>query len=716
MKHKILYGIMLMLGLVVASCSDEEYSPNTTNIITTVETGDATPVSTKAIVTGKVLDLSSQASSAYSVGVLYSTSESSVTSGKEVLGTIEKDGSVTTTLTGLEIGKTYYYCTFVKLQNIVTKYGEVKSFTTTNQEIAAREATTSEVAATLSGVTNLATDASDNVVAGFKISQDEASVKEGLLYETETIENSSFTVSVGGLLPGKTYYYVAYTNVNGDEKYSEVKNFTTQEQEVEFVDLGLTVEWATVNVGAVSPEDFGGLYGYGDVTLFKRSTSASDYASEDIQNTQYDIAAQWQDGGLTPSTTQMQELLDNTDQEYQELNGVWGCRFTSHVKNDDGSYNSIFLPLAGTRNGTETAEQGSLGAYWTANIDPVDKGHASALSLIRSTGKSQVFVANRYEGLSIRAVRYSKGKKVAFDASKVVTKAEDDKFRIEIYNEYGSTKDAPAIDNANFSFSKTLAVTFKLSGVTGNLKEGAAGSYNAALSFVADNWYPQYWGGTPKYDATVTGDGEYAVWYETPSQANGALVFCVDIANLYRDLLDPEQAKGEIVAIRIDGDPNVYTKEIPVDASKVLFVNKDGDEVNGRIEIYNEYGNTKSNPGVDISNLVFDGRMSVAFTIEGIDDNLKADASGSYKTEVSYAANGWNPSYWGGGIGYTTITQSNEGGKYDGTYTAYFDCGAGNKCEGAVVWTVELYNLWKDLVDTSKIKITDVKVFVRPSL
>ncbi len=715
MKHKILYGIMLMLGLVVASCSDEEYSPNTTDIITTVETGDATPVSTAAIVTGKVLDLSGQSSSAYSVGVLYSTSESSVTSGTQTLGTLGQDGSVTTTLTGLEIGKTYYYCTFVKLQNIVTKYGEVKSFTTTNQEIAAGDATTSEVAASLSGVTNLATGASDNVVAGFKISRDEASVKDGLLYEAEAIENSSFAVSVGGLLPGQTYYYVAYTNVNGDEKYSEVKSFTTQAQEVEFVDLGLTVEWASVNVGAVSPEDFGGLYGYGDVSLFNRSTSASDYVSEDIQNTQNDIAKLWQDGGMTPTATQMQELLNNTDQEYQELNGVWGCRFTSRVKNDDGSYNSIFLPLAGSRNGKETADQGSLGAYWTSNIDPVDDGHASALSLMRSSSKAQVFVANRYEGLSIRAIRLSKGKKVAFDASKVVTKAEGNNFRMELYNEYGSTKEAPAIDKANLSFSQTLAVTFRLSGVTDNLKEGAAGAYNAALSFADGDWTPQYWGGTPKYDATVTGDGEYTVWMEAPSQSNGVSVFCVDIANLYGDLADPEKAKGEIVAVRIDGDPKVYAKEVSVDASKVLFVNKDGNETDGRIEIYNEYGDTKSNPGVDAGSLVFDGRMSVTFTIEGIDDNLKDGASGTYKTEVSYADSSWDPSYWGGGIGYTTIAKKMDG-KYDGTYTAYFDLGIGKKCEGAVVWTVELYNLWKDLVDTSKIKITDVKVFVRPSL
>ena len=164
--------------------------------------------------------------------------------------------------------------------------------------------------------------------------------------------------------------------------------------------------------------------------------------------------------------------------------------------------------------------------------------------------------------------------------------------------------------------------------------------------------------------------------------------------------------KAEIVSITTDMDESKLSQVIPVDNSKVLFVNKDGNGTDGRVEIYNEYGDTKANPGVNQSDINFNGRMSITFTINGIDGNLKSDATGDYKADLSYAAASWSPSYWGGGIGTAQVTK-------DGTYTVYADMGTDN-CEGAVVWTIELYNLWKDLVDTSKVKVSIDEVAVEP--
>ncbi len=77
-------------------------------------------------------------------------------------------------------------------------------------------------------------------------------------------------------------------------------------------------------------------------------------------------------------------------------------------------------------------------------------------------------------------------------------------------------------------------------------------------------------------------------------------------------------------------------------------------------------------------------------------------ASADYRTELSYADADWNPSYWGGaGYGGVTVTG-------DGTYRVYTYLN-GN-CEGAVVWTIELYNLWVQLVDPSKVSVTINKV------
>ena len=101
---------------------------------------------------------------------------------------------------------------------------------------------------------------------------------------------------------------------------------------------------------------------------------------------------------------------------------------------------------------------------------------------------------------------------------------------------------------------------------------------------------------------------------------------------------------------------------------------------------------------MDASGLHFAGNMIVNFTIKGIDGNLKAGAAKSYKTELSYSDPDWSPSYWGGSsFGRTTVTG-------DGTYSVFATLPG--ECQGAVVWSVELYNLWKDLVDPTKVKVT----------
>lgn len=870
MKNKILSGIMLLLAFVVASCSDDDYTVNTADIITTIETGSVEVGATSANVSGTVLDLSKSASSSYTVGVAYSTSEDP-TSGTKVPGTLAEDGSVSTTITGLTIGKTYYYCTYVTLQGKVTKYGEVKSFVTTNAEIATADAVYSEVTATLSGTINISTASSDAVTKGILVSTDEASVKAGRLYKAEASEGNVISIPVSGLVPGQTYYYVAYAKVNSEEKYGEVKSFTTPIQNVEFVDLGLSVEWATVNVGALNPEEAGGLYGFGDKSLFNISTQASDYVHEGIQGTENDLASLFIAGAFTPSKEQMEELVNNTTKEYTTVNGVPGYRFTA----ENG--NSIFLPFTGTRTGETINSENTLGAYWTADIDGVDADHGAALSL--TEGNAQVNSANLYEGLAIRPVRTpnrpmkleylyktwsidldadgksavwdgplyyygtadswntvtngyklpagsdswnwcpvyadnswittpkdfgtmtfkedgtvvvddkgngkhyegtftvdtenhtitlknaqilhldnfdnlvsnwsaelkvlslsedglqiaglrdqntdegpcllvhnfvnsslvgGNGKDLSIDNSKLVygdLEAGKNNIRLELYNEWGSTKGNSCFDPSALQFSKTLAVTFKLSGV--KFKDGAVGQYNAALSFASSDWGVQYWGGTAKQDALVTGDGTYTVWLPTNgATVTGPTVFCIDIANMASDLEDISSLKAEIVSITTDADVEKLCKVIPVDNSKVLFNNKDGNGTDGRIEIYNEYGDTKSNPGVNQNDILFNGRMSITFTISGIDGNLKSDATNDYKAELSYAAASWSPSYWGGGIGSAQVTK-------DGTYTVYADMGNDN-CVGAVVWTIELYNLWKDLVDTSKIKVNIDEVAVEP--
>ena len=65
--------------------------------------------------------------------------------------------------------------------------------------------------------------------------------------------------------------------------------------------------------------------------------------------------------------------------------------------------------------------------------------------------------------------------------------------RVEIYNEFGATVSNPSIDPSSIKFAKNMVVTFTLTGITGNLKDDAAGSYVAGLQYSDPSWNVSYW-------------------------------------------------------------------------------------------------------------------------------------------------------------------------------------------------------------------------------
>ena len=134
----------------------------------------------------------------------------------------------------------------------------------------------------------------------------------------------------------------------------------------EYVDLGLSVKWATCNVGATSPEDYGHYFAWGE-------TSPKDEYTEDNSSTygkqmsdiagdaQYDAAtANWGGDWRMPTKEEMRELSNNCTWIWTTQNGVNGY----NVKGPNG--NSIFLPAAGVRFGSSLYEAGSVGYYWSS--------------------------------------------------------------------------------------------------------------------------------------------------------------------------------------------------------------------------------------------------------------------------------------------------------------------------------------------------------------
>ena len=135
----------------------------------------------------------------------------------------------------------------------------------------------------------------------------------------------------------------------------------------EYVDLGLSVKWATCNVGASKPEEYGDYYAWGETKTKSRYVNCETYGKDigDIKGTARDVAhVKWGGTWRMPTFEEFKEMISNCNYEWTMLNGVEGGKFTSR-KNGK----SIFLPAAGHRNGTWLFFAGSYGGYWSSTPD-----------------------------------------------------------------------------------------------------------------------------------------------------------------------------------------------------------------------------------------------------------------------------------------------------------------------------------------------------------
>lgn len=173
----------------------------------------------------------------------------------------------------------------------------------------------------------------------------------------------------------------------------------------ETVDLGLSVKWASWNVGASAPEEFGGRYGWADPTGEKQTTELDDYPSatppENICGTEYDIArAQWGDGWRLPSQAEFQELVDNCTWEWTEVDGVAGRRATAP------NGNSIFFPAAASRDGETVSNQvGQRGCYWSGTLYPGNDARYAYYFYFYEGNQQPARNSRRYMGYSVRPVK-----------------------------------------------------------------------------------------------------------------------------------------------------------------------------------------------------------------------------------------------------------------------------------------------------------------------
>ncbi len=207
------------------------------------------------------------------------------------------------------------------------------------------------------------------------------------------------------LTPNTTYYVKAYATNSYGTSYSEVVSFTTLAESAftDYVDLGLPsgLKWATYNVGASSPEEYGKYYAWGKVIPKTEYTQANSETYgvplTDISgNPQYDAAtANWGGDWRMPTKTEMHELIDNCTWVWLLQNGTMGYKVTG----PNGS--SIFLPAAGFRSGSSLLNAGSYGYYLSSTPD----GSTHAYDLHFDNDDHYVSSNGRDNGFTVRPVR-----------------------------------------------------------------------------------------------------------------------------------------------------------------------------------------------------------------------------------------------------------------------------------------------------------------------
>lgn len=187
----------------------------------------------------------------------------------------------------------------------------------------------------------------------------------------------------------------------------------------EYVDLGLSVKWATMNIGAKKPEDYGSYFAWGEITpkstynwtnyqwcngtqssitKYRVNTSQVSLDGRKFLENEDDAACViWGGEWRTPTNAQLNELKLYCTWNWTSRNEVNGCLITSK-KNG----NSIFLPAAGCYKSSGSYNVGSKGYYWSSQLDK--ELEQNAMYWFFSSTSTQYSDEARYIGMPVRAV------------------------------------------------------------------------------------------------------------------------------------------------------------------------------------------------------------------------------------------------------------------------------------------------------------------------
>ena len=209
----------------------------------------------------------------------------------------------------------------------------------------------------------------------------------------------------------QAYYYRAYAQEGDKTWFGKVKKFGLER---EIINMGTSVRWSSINMGAVTAEDQGGFYAWGELNSKSQFSLANyqyydtgtrtytDIGSNIVGNPQYDaVTALWRGCWRMPTIDEMQELknkcdwsnVTRTDEDGNEVAGLL-VKNRNQLENPDST---LFIPKSGNFDGTTHYSVGSYADMWSGN----NYNDANAYYQANNGGMGSF---NKYRGLTIRPV------------------------------------------------------------------------------------------------------------------------------------------------------------------------------------------------------------------------------------------------------------------------------------------------------------------------
>lgn len=355
-----------------------------------------------------------------SYGICYSTNSTPTVNDTRLQASgKDQNGNFTVQLLALAGSTTYYYRSYAYIDNYLL-YGPIRSFTTKDDDVVITGDIDIETF-TVKSTLRIGSGAYSTLKLGVCYGIGEMpTINDNTVTTNEVDDENIFALTLTSI-PFGTVYYRAYVLIDYVAHYGEVKSFAGKEipdvNGYEYVDLGLSVLWATHNVGASKPEDYGDYYAWGETetksgyswSTYKYANGSSDRLTKYCNDSEYgnngytdsrtklelsdDVARQkWGGSWRIPTEKEFQELIDNCTWTLITLNGVNGYRVTS--KKSCYTDRSIFLPAAGYR--------GEEGNYWSSSLGIGDPDYARYLYF--SSFDLDTYNSRRNRGLSVRPV------------------------------------------------------------------------------------------------------------------------------------------------------------------------------------------------------------------------------------------------------------------------------------------------------------------------